>query len=113
MLFASCLKIITGTAPGTGEHHGCPFRHSSDRGLEAQLYRDNIAKPYVDEILGLAQNKHYQLACTRHFEVTHPENKEKIDPIEHPNQYYELSKNLVVNEEQNKHSTEEAMEIDG
>ncbi|RCH81500.1 hypothetical protein CU098_004655 [Rhizopus stolonifer] len=109
----SCLKIITGTAPGTGEHHGCPFRHSSDRGLEAQLYRDNIAKPYVDEILGLAQNKHYQLACTRHFEVTHPENKEKIDPIEHPNQYYELSKNLVVNEEQNKHSTEEAMEIDG
>ncbi|KAI9247866.1 Dna Primase, partial [Sporodiniella umbellata] len=109
----SCLKIINGVAPGTGEHHGCPFRHSSDKSLEAQLFRDNIGQSQVDEIVGLVHNRHYQLACTRLFEVTHLDNKEKVDPIEHPNQYYELSKNLAEKSEQNKPGTEDAMEIDG
>ncbi|EIE90101.1 hypothetical protein RO3G_14812 [Rhizopus delemar RA 99-880] len=107
----SCTKIISGTAPGTGEYHGCPFRHGSDKSLEAKLFKDQISRSHIDEILDLVRSKHYQLACTRYFEATHLENKEKIDPIEHPNQYYELSKKLAENNNNNNHS--EAMEIDG
>ncbi|KAG0949161.1 hypothetical protein G6F30_002403 [Rhizopus arrhizus] len=108
----SCTKIISGTAPGTGEYHGCPFRHGSDKSLEAKLFKDQISRSHVDEILDLVRSKHYQLACTRYFEATHLENKEKIDPIEHPNQYYELSKKLAENNNNNNHHSE-AMEIDG
>jgi DNA primase large subunit len=48
--------------------------------------------------------------------VTHPQNKEKIDNIEHPNQYYELSKQLAEKEEAEKAPeaslADESMEID-
>ncbi|KAG1052061.1 hypothetical protein G6F43_005781 [Rhizopus delemar] len=109
----SCTKIISGTAPGTGEYHGCPFRHGSDKSLEAKLFKDQISRSHIDEILDLVRSKHYQLACTRYFEATHLENKEKIDPIEHPNQYYELSKKLAENNNNNNNNHSEAMEIDG
>lgn len=104
----SCSKIINEQAPSTGEFHGCPFKHSSQKSLEAKLYKDQISKGHVDEILRLADDKHYQLACTRYFEVTHPGIKDKIDPIEHPNQYYELSKKLADGDVK-----QDAMNIDG
>ncbi|RCH94711.1 hypothetical protein CU097_012351 [Rhizopus azygosporus] len=104
----SCSKIINEQAPSTGEFHGCPFKHSSQKSLEAKLYKDQISKGHVDEILRLAGDKHYQLACTRYFEVTHPGIKDKIDPIEHPNQYYELSKKLADGDVK-----QDAMNIDG
>lgn len=48
--------------------------------------------------------------------MTHPQNKEKIDNIEHPNQYYELSKHLAEKEEAGKvpetSLADESMEID-
>ncbi|KAI7905502.1 eukaryotic and archaeal DNA primase, large subunit-domain-containing protein [Cokeromyces recurvatus] len=106
----SCMKIITSNPPSVGEHHGCPFRHFSPSNLEARLRKDGISGGHIQEILELARNKHYQLACTRHFEVTHPENKEKIDIIEHPNQYYELSKKLAEKVEET--SLEDSMEVD-
>jgi DNA primase large subunit len=78
------------------------------------LRRDNINGAHVDEILELVRNKHYQLACTKHFEVTHPQNKEKIDNIEHPNAYYELSKRLAETEKASEGGplADESMEID-
>ncbi|KAI9483560.1 MAG: eukaryotic and archaeal DNA primase, large subunit-domain-containing protein [Benjaminiella poitrasii] len=106
----SCMKIITSNPPSVGEHHGCPFRHFSSGNLEARLRKDGINGNHVQEILELVREKHYQLACTRHFEVTYPDNKEKIDIIEHPNQYYELSKRLV--EDQGSTIVEDSMEVD-
>ncbi|KAI9030926.1 eukaryotic and archaeal DNA primase, large subunit-domain-containing protein [Phycomyces nitens] len=91
----SCMKIIQSNQPSSGDSHGCPFRHFSTENLEARLYKDKIEKPQVQEIMTLVNNRHYQLACTRHFEVTHPEATEKPSVIEHPNQYYEMSKNIA------------------
>ncbi|KAI7893439.1 eukaryotic and archaeal DNA primase, large subunit-domain-containing protein [Mucor mucedo] len=89
----SCSKIID-NPPSATENHGCPFRHFSPSNLEARLLRDNIGRTHVDQILQLSRDRHYQLACTKHFEVTHPQDKTRRDPIEHPNQYYEASKSL-------------------
>ncbi|SAM03565.1 hypothetical protein [Absidia glauca] len=104
----SCGKIIKGGAPSSGETHGCPFRHYSAGNLEATLYKDNISTNHVNEIMNLIQGSHYQLACTKYFEVTHPDH-DKIDVIEHPNVYYELS----LNDSDDKKKTDgEAMEVE-
>ncbi|KAI8069021.1 eukaryotic and archaeal DNA primase, large subunit-domain-containing protein [Gilbertella persicaria] len=87
----SCMKIISGNPPSTGDNHGCPFRHFSAVNLENRLRRDKISQPQIDEIMELVRQRHYQVACTRHFEVTHP-NTKQVETIEHPNQYYEMSK---------------------
>lgn len=85
--------------------------------MEARLLKDQISRSNVDQILELARNKHYQLACTKHYEVTHPQQKERIDVIEHPNQYYEASKKLDEEEAAAQEKTtsdliEDSMEID-
>lgn len=67
----------------------------------------------------LARNKHYQIACTRYFEVTHPNYKEKVENIEHPNLYYDLSKRIAEEDHQNNQQErsitdqiEDSMDID-
>ncbi|KAI8092754.1 eukaryotic and archaeal DNA primase, large subunit-domain-containing protein [Halteromyces radiatus] len=97
----SCNTIIKGNSPSTGDYHGCPFRHFSNGNLEARLYKDKIPPDQVKEIMNLVHGSHYQVACTKYFEITHPRH-DKIDTIEHPNAYYELSLGL----------TDEAMEVE-
>ncbi|KAI9331903.1 eukaryotic and archaeal DNA primase, large subunit-domain-containing protein [Pilaira anomala] len=109
----SCSKIITSNPPSSGDNHGCPFRHFSLTNLETRLARDNISRPDMDQILGLTRDKHYQLACTKHFEVTHPQVYGKMDAIEHPNQYYEASKKLDEDAEAAEKPAADLMEIDG
>lgn len=41
----------------------------------------------------LVRESHYQLACTRYFEITHGD--ENHQGINHPNQYYEESRQLL------------------
>ncbi|CAO3586144.1 unnamed protein product [Absidia cylindrospora] len=86
----SCGKIIKGNSPAAGDHHGCPFRHFSNGNLEATLYKDKLTGNQVRVLLDLVRDSHFQVACTKHFEFTHPQH-EQIDIIEHPNAYYELS----------------------
>ncbi|KAI8335000.1 DNA primase large subunit [Chlamydoabsidia padenii] len=86
----SCSKIIKSNAPSTGDHHGCPFRHSSNGKLEASLFKNKLSVSHVKELMGLVHNSQYQVACTRYFALTHP-NHQDIDMIEHPNSYYEHS----------------------
>jgi DNA primase large subunit len=106
------MKIITSNPPSSNDNHGCPFRHFSSTNLETRLLRDNVKRSDVDQILALAKNKHYQLACTKHFEVTHPQTKGKIDAIEHPNQYYEASKKLDEEDEANQPTSTDALQED-
>lgn len=69
----SCSKIILGTAPNSGEHHGCPYRHYDDEHLAALLSKMQIGNASErNEIMNLKKQRHYNLACMKHFEVTHP-----------------------------------------
>lgn len=100
----SCMKIISAT-PGPGESHGCPFRHYSQDNLVGMLQRLRVKDQDVQEIAKRSKEGHYQLACTRLFEVTRrgqagADGAENVLPdsvlmenIEHPNQYFDLSLN--------------------
>ncbi|GFS36961.1 DNA primase large subunit [Trichonephila inaurata madagascariensis] len=90
----SCMKIITSNSPGPGEHHGCPFKHSDQSHLKQRLQSLNISNSAIDNILDLSTRGHYQIACTRLFEVTHHDTS--VDQgISHPNQYFEESQKLL------------------
>ncbi|KAJ3248611.1 DNA primase large subunit [Chytriomyces hyalinus] len=65
----SCSKIIMSNPPSAGDHHGCPFRHSPPdalRSMVAKVAGEGVA---VD-VMRLAKEGHYQIACTRLFEAT-------------------------------------------
>ncbi|KAJ8324867.1 DNA primase subunit pri2 [Batrachochytrium dendrobatidis] len=115
----SCVKIITGAQPGAGDAHGCPFRHFSQESLGTMMQRLKVDGANAQEVLQTAKNGHYQIACTKLFELTRGHvhaavsavqnrNKKKdgndeaelvgamnsmglIEPIEHPNQWFDLS----------------------
>lgn len=87
----SCTKIIMGNAPEPGASHGCPFKHSSDGQLANLLSGMKIGTMEVKEITDLAKNGNYQLACQRHFEVTHPGNAQTEIVANHPNQWFQAS----------------------
>ncbi|KAI9203179.1 eukaryotic and archaeal DNA primase, large subunit-domain-containing protein [Polychytrium aggregatum] len=103
----SCMKIITSNQPSTGDHHGCPFRHFSPDNLRANLLQQGLSEPAANEVLKIAKEGHYQIACTRLFEFTHgaaaksgragsseeagATAPEIIETIEHPNQWFDMS----------------------
>ncbi|RYG65806.1 hypothetical protein EON64_11175 [archaeon] len=68
----SCLKIILGNPPEPGAHHGCPYKHSGDAQLVSMLTSQKLGMGEVKEIVGLAKGGAYQMACQKHFDVTHP-----------------------------------------
>jgi DNA primase large subunit len=68
----SCMKIIMGAPPEAGAHHGCPYRHAPDNQLTALLSSLKLGATDVSEIAALAKSSNYQLACQKHFDVTHP-----------------------------------------
>ena len=98
----SCGKICSGSGgSGNGEYHGCPFKHSNsiDRlsNILALYTGPNGAKlnaTQIKEVASLAmEGSHYQLACTRVFEMTRP-TKIGAGPVEtvtYPHKYYEAS----------------------
>ena len=97
----SCMKIIT-NMPGPGEVHGCPFKHFSPDHLNLMLQKMNVKDADITEIAQRAREQHYQVACTRLFEVTRGKvhaaaeakevKQEMVETIEHPNQWYDLSR---------------------
>ncbi|XP_001639500.2 DNA primase large subunit [Nematostella vectensis] len=86
----SCMKIIMSNQPGPGDCHGCPYRHTDPDLLRQHLARHKLGKEGLDEIMKLVKETHYQLACTRFFEVTH--NVSGLSAFNHPNQYFEESR---------------------
>ena len=47
-------------------------RHMGDSQLSAMLSTLKISQPDAKEIVGIAKTSQYQLACQKHFEITHP-----------------------------------------
>eukprot|EP01108_Squamamoeba_japonica_P008942 TRINITY_DN8134_c0_g1_i1.p1 TRINITY_DN8134_c0_g1~~TRINITY_DN8134_c0_g1_i1.p1 ORF type:complete len:158 (-),score=18.58 TRINITY_DN8134_c0_g1_i1:29-478(-) len=109
----SCMKIINGQIPASDDTHGCPFRHQSTTQLRASLSDDltrmlalqgpvsggqqtlagATVNSAVNELVGLVNAHHYQIACKRFYELSHPEDDVVQNDliIQHPNQFYEES----------------------
>jgi DNA primase large subunit len=91
-----CMKIIMGSGPSSGDCHGCPFKHMDADNLERKLVGWKIPKVQIREILGLVAGQHYQIACSKYYEVTH----NKCDAgfgLNHPNQYFLESQKAMGN----------------
>ena len=70
----NCNKIILGNAPsgGSGEHHGCPYKHYDVDHLDMVLKEVHISNAADrNEIMKLKQSHQYQLACVKQFEIQH------------------------------------------
>lgn len=101
----SCSKIILGNAPASvGDHHGCPYKHYDADHLSQLLQRLKIGNA-TDRaaIVSLKKSNQFQLACQKHFEVTHPKAVTMDVPLDnvgnHPNAWFRAS---VAYQEQTK-----------
>ncbi|CAG8479863.1 2857_t:CDS:10 [Scutellospora calospora] len=111
----NCMSIIMNKQPGPGDQHGCPFKHFSEDNLKAFLVQTGLRKDeYLKEILDLVRGRHYQIACTKYFEITKcledsnikdGGEKHLIETITHPNNYFEqslkLAKTKIINKNNN------------
>ena len=67
----SCTKIILGQPPQNEYHHGCPFKHYDDLGLESLLSSLQISTNDRDAIMTQKRTRNFQLARVKHFEAVH------------------------------------------
>ncbi|KAL1207595.1 putative DNA primase large subunit [Cardamine amara subsp. amara] len=88
----ACQKVIS-SAPGVGDHHGCPYRHFSEDNLRAALGRMGLSSRGMEDVMDKVKNKHYQLACTLTFEAVYGTSCDA--GINHPNQYFEEAQNVL------------------
>ncbi|CAG8526603.1 16474_t:CDS:10 [Funneliformis caledonium] len=98
----NCMSIITKQRPNSGQIHGCPFREFSQSNLRSKLVQMGVRnEEHIREILSLTEREHYQVACTKYFEITKgllDDNDENIiETIEHPNEYLKASISLKKN----------------
>lgn len=89
----SCTKIIISNQPGSGDCHGCPFKHADISVLKEKLKSTSINQKSIHEIEDLVNNRHYQTACSRYFESIHDTTLDQL--INHPNQYFEESQKIL------------------
>ena len=94
----NCTKVILGNPPqGSGDHHGCPFKHYDDDHLSALLNKLHIiGQGDREAILNHKRMKNFSLACIKHFEATHPNYSSVKDiPLngvgDHPNAWFAAS----------------------
>ncbi|KAL6423408.1 hypothetical protein ACFW04_010180 [Cataglyphis niger] len=93
-----CQKIISSSV-GPGEYHGCPFRHMDRDSLCQKLTSYGVFASNMTEILDLAKDGQYHLACAKYFEVMH--NKPASKPLLHPNAYFAESREILTEDNNN------------
>ncbi|KAK4597584.1 hypothetical protein RGQ29_015205 [Quercus rubra] len=91
-------RTIITSAPGVGDHHGCPYRHFSEENLRAALGKMGISNRAVEDVMDKVRNRHYQLACTLTFEAVHGTSCDA--GINHPNQYFSDSQKVLQSKNQ-------------
>ncbi|XP_011644831.1 DNA primase large subunit-like [Pogonomyrmex barbatus] len=91
-----CQKIISSSV-GPGEYHGCPFRHMDRDSLYQKLTSCGIFASNTTQILDLAKDGQYHLACAKYFEVIH--NKPASKPLLHPNAYFAESRAILAEDD--------------
>ncbi|KAL1980768.1 hypothetical protein VTN96DRAFT_3575 [Rasamsonia emersonii] len=99
----SCQKILNDNAPGTGQTHGCPYRHFSVDNLITLLQATGVHdKELLREVREDVEKTRYHIACNRVFEWVHKAEIKKVkedgtwsqtdlDTIVHPNTYFKRS----------------------
>ncbi|CAI4230276.1 unnamed protein product [Auanema sp. JU1783] len=93
----SCSTIILNNAPTAQDCSGCPFKHLDHNILKGKLERDLTNKSQVERILNLSKEFAFDKACTRYFEYFHKMDEGALGQlITHPNQYYELSREVLA-----------------
>ncbi|KAL9068401.1 MAG: hypothetical protein Q9161_006238 [Pseudevernia consocians] len=99
----SCQKILTEHPPGSGESHGCPYRHFSVDNLTTLLQNTGINDR--DVLRGVKEDvekKRFHIACNRVFDWAHKGDIKRVkedgswgaaelDTIVHPNTYFKRS----------------------
>jgi len=99
----SCQKILTEHPPGTGEAHGCPYRHLSIDNLTTMLQATGVHdRELLRGVKEDVEKKRYHIACNRVFDWAHKSEIKKVkdenlwgpaelDTIVHPNTYFKRS----------------------
>lgn len=99
----SCQKILTEHPPGTGEAHGCPYRHFGQDNLMSMLQTVGVNDREV--LKGVKEDvskMRFHIACNRVFEWAHKNEIKKVkdeniwgaaelETIVHPNTYFKRS----------------------
>ncbi|CAL1680464.1 unnamed protein product [Lasius platythorax] len=93
-----CQKVISSSV-GPGEYHGCPFKHMDRDSLCQKLTSHGAFASNMTEILDLAKDGQYHLACAKYFEVMH--NKPASKPLLHPNAYFAESRAILTEDDSN------------
>ena len=118
----SCQRILTEHPPGTGEHHGCPYRHFGVDNLVSLLQNTGVSDREV--LKGVREdvgNKRFHIACNRVFEWSHRGDIKRAkdngtwtdadrETIVHPNTYFKRSYLLKNGDKLGNSSQGDAME---
>lgn len=88
----SCVEIAKGPFPARGEYHGCPYKTFTKDNLKMSLERMGVTdKQELSDIGDYVTRQQYNLACTRVYALTHPNETHEDSAISHPNQYFNNS----------------------
>src|SRR5260370_26474199 len=102
----SCRCIIMENPPAVTETHGCPFRHFSTSNLQPAIsgyYGFPTMSEEMSEVLRAVEMRHYHVACTRVFELSHGgEGLGDGESVTHPNKYAARSRELEKEKEAKK-----------
>jgi len=119
----SCQKILTEHPPGSGESHGCPYRHFGVDNLTTLLQTTGVNDR--DVLRGVREDvekKRFHIACNRVFEWAHKGDLKRVkedgswgaselDVIVHPNTYFKRSYLLKSGAKLNGGEGGDAMEM--
>jgi DNA primase large subunit len=99
----SCQRILNDTGPGTGQTHGCPYRHFSVDNLISLLQSTGVHdKDVLRGVREDVEKTRYHIACNRVFEWANKADIKRVkedgtwsqadlDTIVHPNTYFKRS----------------------
>ncbi|KAK5261569.1 DNA primase subunit pri2 [Exophiala xenobiotica] len=99
----SCQKILTEHPPGSGEAHGCPYRHFSVDNLTSMLQATGVHdREVLRGVKEDVEKKRFHIACNRVFDWAHKAEIKKVkdegtwgpaelETIVHPNTYFKRS----------------------
>ncbi|KAK3327469.1 eukaryotic and archaeal DNA primase, large subunit-domain-containing protein [Cercophora scortea] len=99
----SCQRILTENAPGTGEAHGCPYRHFNAENLATLLQSSGVNdRSVLQGVQEDNEKKKFHMACNRVFEHIHRNELKRaredgvmtaaqLETIVHPNEYFKRS----------------------